>query len=259
MQNVLFYYTGTGNSLWVAKKLAHQIGDCSIIPVTSELALAAYTKAEKVGFVFPIHWYGPPGKMLEFIDSLPGGSSKYFFALAVSGGQVAKSLIKLKKFMNSRKMPLSAGFEIIMPSNYIIWKGADPKKLQEKRFKKAIEKIERITAVVKTGEQGPVEKGALWENILLSSLNPFFVKYVDKTDKNFWVNEKCNSCETCVKICPAKNIEMKENKPAWLHKCDKCLACLQWCPKIAIEYGKRSAGFDRYHHPEVKLKELLSG
>jgi flavodoxin/NAD-dependent dihydropyrimidine dehydrogenase PreA subunit len=257
MQNVIFYYTGTGNSLWVAKKLADQIDDCSVISIKSESAFQAYNNAEKVGFVFPIHWYGPPRKILEFINSLPGGTPKYYFALAVTGGQVANSLIKLNKFMNSRNMSLSAGFEIIMPSNYIIWKGADPKELQEKRFEKAIEKIKLIADVAKTGKHGPIEKGDLWENILLSALNPFFVKYVDKTDKNFRVNEKCNSCQICVKICPAKNIEIKENKPAWLHKCDKCLACIQWCPQIAIEYGKRSAGFERYHHPEVKVKELL--
>ncbi|MBF0204921.1 MAG: EFR1 family ferrodoxin, partial [Desulfamplus sp.] len=212
---------------------------------------------EKIGFIFPVHWYGPPKKILEFIDSLPGATSKYLFALAVSGGQVAKALIKLEKFINSKKMSLSAGFEIAMPSNYIIWQNAAPKELQEERFEKAKDKIKHIGAIVKTGKKEPLEKGALWENILLSSLNPFFVKYVDKTDKNFWVNKKCSSCQTCVKICPAKNIELKDNNPTWLHKCDKCLACIQWCPQKAIEYGKRSVKFDRYHHPEIQLKELI--
>jgi flavoprotein len=82
-------------------------------------------------------------------------------------------------------------------------------------------------------------------------------KQVPKMDKRFWADEKCNSCEICYKVCPDGNIEMKNEKPSWLHRCEQCLACIQWCPQEAIQYGKKTVKYQRYHHPEVTLKNML--
>jgi len=76
-------------------------------------------------------------------------------------------------------------------------------------------------------------------------------------DKNFWVNEKCNSCSICAKVCPAGNISFIEGKPKWNHKCQQCYACLQWCPEQALEYGKNTPKYERYQHPEIKLKDII--
>ena len=53
------------------------------------------------------------------------------------------------------------------------------------------------------------------------------------------------------------NIEMVNERPAWLHRCEQCFACLQWCPQEAIQYGKKTVKYPRYHHPEVTLKDML--
>jgi formate hydrogenlyase subunit 6/NADH:ubiquinone oxidoreductase subunit I len=50
---------------------------------------------------------------------------------------------------------------------------------------------------------------------------------------------------------------MTHEKPSWLHRCEQCLACLQWCPQEAIQYGKKTVKYPRYHHPEVILKDML--
>jgi flavoprotein len=76
-------------------------------------------------------------------------------------------------------------------------------------------------------------------------------------DKNFWIDNKCNHCGICLKVCPVSNIEMKNEKPAWLHQCEQCFACLQWCPQEAIQHGKKTPKYPRYHHPEVTLKDML--
>ncbi len=34
MENIIFYYTGTGNSLWVARILAKELGDCQVQSIT---------------------------------------------------------------------------------------------------------------------------------------------------------------------------------------------------------------------------------
>jgi MinD superfamily P-loop ATPase len=77
-------------------------------------------------------------------------------------------------------------------------------------------------------------------------------------DRSFWVDEKCNGCGICKTICPCGNIELKADRPAWLNHCEQCLACIQWCPQEAIQFGKKTQHYKRYHHPEVTLPEMIA-
>lgn len=77
-------------------------------------------------------------------------------------------------------------------------------------------------------------------------------------DKDFWSKEICNGCGTCIKVCPASNIELKNKRPKWRHECEFCLACIHWCPKEAIEFKKDSINKERYHNTYIKIKEVMS-
>ncbi len=75
-------------------------------------------------------------------------------------------------------------------------------------------------------------------------------------DKNYTVDDKCNGCSICQKVCPVNNIIMEDNKPLWNKKCEQCYACLQWCPKESIQVGKKTIGVKRYHHPNITIKDI---
>lgn len=49
----------------------------------------------------------------------------------------------------------------------------------------------------------------------------------------------------------------KKQHVTWLNHCEQCLACIQWCPQEALQYGKKTPAYERYHHPEIKLQDLL--
>ncbi len=51
---------------------------------------------------------------------------------------------------------------------------------------------------------------------------------------------------------------MDNGKPTWNHKCEQCLACIHWCPKQSIQMGEETEGQERYHHPEISLKEIVA-
>lgn len=209
--------------------------------------------------VFPVHIWGLPRRVIDFMNIVPADESKYYFAIAVNGGQVAATLKQLKKLLNSRGILLSSGFDICMPSNYIPWGGPGSEKKQKKRFTDAEHRIRNIAKIVANREIQPVEKGPLWQNILFSGIYKLTFDKVPVLDARFYADEKCNSCNICKKICPALNIEMINGKPRWLHHCEQCLACIQWCPAEAIQYGKRTVKFKRYHHPEVISRDLIHG
>jgi NAD-dependent dihydropyrimidine dehydrogenase PreA subunit len=253
MKTSIYYYTGTGNSLWAARQLAGELKDARV--TSMRRGAPEGDTAEAIGLVFPVHVWGLPRRVIEFVARLP--KDKYYFALGVNAGQVAATLTQLQKLMRARGLTLHAGFDILMPSNYIPWGGAAPVETQQRQFSGAAIKLREIAGKVARKETLPVEKGPLWQNLLLSGVcyNLSYAK-LPKLDKNFWVDDKCNGCAICTAVCPCGNILIEGKKPVWQGHCEQCLACIQWCPAEAIQYGKKTAGYARYRHPQVTLSDM---
>jgi ferredoxin len=256
MKTVIFYYSGTGNSLWSARELAAKLGDAKLLPMKSADALAA-GDAEAVGFVFPVHVWGLPVPVVEFIAKLSLRPQVYLFALAVNAGQVARTLVQLRELLAGRGLTLAAGFSLVLPSNYIPWGGPGPLERRNALFAGARARLEEAARAIAGGEQAKVEMGPLWQRVVFTAIYRLTFKQVHRMDKDFWCDDKCNSCEICARVCPAGNIEMKKEKPAWKHNCQQCLACIQWCPQEAIQFGKKTPAYERYHHPEIALKDMI--
>jgi ferredoxin len=257
MKRTIFYYTGTGNSLWVAKTLAQELGDTELLSIADWAPGRNGVNAKVIGLVFPVHIWGLPGRIIQFVNQLKGRQPDYVFAIAVNAGQVANTLVQLKNILAQRGLKLSTGFEIKMPSNYIPWGGPGPKQKHNRRFEMAKIKISKIATAINGQNNDLIEKGPLWQRLLFTIFYKMLFSYVPKMDRKFWVDEKCNQCAICGKVCPSANITFQEGKPVWNHRCEQCFACLQWCPKEAIQYGKRTAKYERYHHPAIQVKDVL--
>jgi len=256
MRTTLYVYTGTGNSLWIARQLALELEDAALqfMPFLSK---EMQTEAGRVGIIFPVHIWGLPSHVIQFVHRLHVKPETYLFALAVNAGQPAATLIQLQKITSARGASLAAGWSFVMPSNYTPWGGPGPIDIQQRRFREAQEKVKTLAGAILRGERKSVDRGPLWQNIVLSWIYKLSFRSVHKMDKKFWVDDKCNRCGICSEVCPAGNIEMTGGTPAWHHRCEQCLACLQWCPQEAIQYGEKTAKYPRYHHPEVLLEAML--
>lgn len=255
----LYYYTGTGNSLWMARQLARRLdGETEFISLGTDYEMPD-TACDRVGIVFPVHIWGLPRRVVEFVGKLSAQQSAcYMFALAINAGQVAATLQQLEKLLAAKGMTLSAGYDLAMPSNYIIWNGAQPEEKQKALFEKAARKLGLIAELVNRREAGPVETGPWWQNPFFSIANRLSGSHVPAMDKDFRLEANCNGCGVCAKVCPAGNIRMEGGHPVWQHRCEQCLACLQWCPQEAIQYGNKTAGKKRYHHPEISIADMMA-
>jgi ferredoxin len=256
MKTVIFYYSGTGNSLWLARLLATKLDGATLCPMKHADSLAA-GDAEAVGFIFPVHVWGMPVPVVRFLEKLALKPETYLFALAVNAGQVSRTLVQLREMLAGRGLKLAAGYSIILPSNYIPWGGAAPAQKQQELFAGARAKLQAAAACIADREAGPIEKGPLWQRVVFTAIYKLTFQQVHKMDKDFWCDDKCNSCEICVRVCPARNISLAEGRPVWHHECEQCLACIQWCPQESIQFGKKTPGYGRYHHPEIKLKDMI--
>ena len=257
MKTIIYYYTGTGNSLWTSRLLAAELGDATLYPMSLMKKGDALLEAEAVGLVFPVHMWGVPSLVLNFLEKIEKDPKKYYFAVAVNAGQVSRTLIQLQNHMASLSLRLSMGIDIVLPSNYIPWGGPGPAEKLAKLYLAAREKIKEVAPSIAGKQTAPMEKGPLWQRIVFTAVYKMTYGMIPKMDGSFWVDEKCNGCGICEKVCPVGNIVMTAEKPTWLHRCEQCLACIQWCPKEAIQYGKKTPNYDRYHHPEVTVKDVI--
>lgn len=252
----LFYFTSTGNSLWVARELAKELGSAQLTDLVPEVDTPDLD-AEAIGIVFPVHMWGLPKRIIKFVGRLPRNAKNYFFAVAVNARQPAASLLQLKKLMAQRGLTLSLGYSVIMPSNYLPWGGPGPSAKIERLFAAARAKVPVMAQAIGSRSRLAPDKGPWWQNLLYSKvLYPPSSWYAPQMDRSFWTDGKCNGCALCARICPAQNIKMRGGKPTWRHRCEQCMTCIQWCPQEAIQHGKNTPHYPRYHHPEVKVADL---
>ena len=243
--------------MWIARALARELGNTEIVPVTDPDPQKRILDSTVIGMVFPVHIWGVPRRVLKFLEDIKSASPEYIFAVAVNGGQVSNTLVQLKKFMESKDLFLSNGWSIQMPSNYIPWGGPGSEAAQGRLFGAAAQKASLIAEDIRERVEAFPEKGPLWQRIIFTGLYKLTFPMVPKMDSKFWVDQRCNQCGVCAEVCPAGNIEIKEGRLVWHNQCEQCLACIQWCPQEALQYGKKTPAYKRYHHPEILLKDII--
>ncbi len=256
MKTTIYCFSGTGNSLKVAKDIAAGLKDTEIIQISKNNMEINNAESNKVGFVFPVYASGMPLLVKEFIENVKIPEDAYVYTVVTFGAAAGASISQLEKLLINKGIKLSAAFKMKMPGNYQVIYPPYSEKKQKKCFLNEKEKITRIVRSINNNEI--VEISGIGENLMktiggmiYSSFKPY------EKDKDFWTDEKCNGCGTCLKVCPADNIKMNEGKPKWQHKCEQCVACMQWCPQKSIQYKKVTIKRGRYHHPDISVKELF--
>lgn len=254
MKSIIYYFTGTGNSLKIAKDLAEKLNNTELVSVVKALREGITYPIERVGLVFPVYYGALPPIVAEFIGKLNASQINYIFAVATCHDFAAAALYIVSKLLKKNNKKLDAGFVVKMPGNFIPMYGPPTADEQQQIFQVAAQKVEEIAEFIKNAKKNKVSG--------IGRFLAFMQKRNDRKfslkDHAFRANQNCNSCGICQKICPVQDIEMIEGKPKWLHKCQFCLACLQWCPTKAIQFGKNTEFRVRYHHPDIKLNDLIN-
>jgi len=252
----IYFFSGTGNSLAVARAIAQKLGDTKLVPMAGHEAADPSPGSPCSGLVFPVYIFGAPLIVARFIEKLRLPSGAYVFAVAVNGGMPCATILQTRGLFSKQGMELSAGFTVRMVDNYIPLAGAIAPEKQKIRFEKAAHVIDEICAAIKQRSQS-IHRGWPLVNWLFSAMYRRAAPKIPFYDKNFTADKNCNGCGVCKRVCPVANIAMESGRPAWQHRCEQCFACLHWCPEKAIQYGKKTAGRTRYHHPDVTLKDII--
>lgn len=256
MTTQLFYFSGTGNSLELARDLAANLEDTELVSIPAVSAESIDINTDTVGLVFPVYAWGVPRIIVDFVKKLKFKGNEYVFAVITCGGQPAGTLPQLAGLLKARGAVLKAGFAISQPSNYILWNEAPPDEKQAAMFARKAERMPGILEVIRDRKSMPLEQGSAVANLVLGQIYKLSLKGFPTGDKSFWVTEQCNNCGLCVRLCPRANISLESGRLQWHGNCEMCLSCIQWCPREAVQHKKKTIGRKRYHHPGVKMSDL---
>ena len=276
---MIFYFSGTGNTKWVARQIADAIGEeLFYIPDLIRKGQYEYEwhEGERIGFCFPTYGWQPPGIVREFIRKLrvirpprPDGhpsnsggekdTQAFCWALTTCGDNMGeamtilnKDLAKNTKLNVADGQPLQAEtlFSVIMPESYVClpFMKTDTEEKEAMKIERAKLQLPHIIQMIEERRRGieELEKGAtprLYSYVIGGYFNKRMI-----TDRKFTVDEDvCIKCGKCAKVCPVDNIE--GTPPAWIHngRCTCCLACYHHCPVHAINYGSITRRRGQYY------------
>ena len=246
---MIFYFTGTGNSLYAAKKLADE-GE-EIVSIVEALRGKAFhytlKESEKLGFVFPVYFYTVSDPVLELVRNLTVENASFVYAVIPCGASIGAAGGFLKSELKKRGLDLQRADPLVVPDGALIFYDIDPPEKMEKTLDAATKELASIKQAIDRREGSPIKGSAIAGKLGLAGYHACM------STKGFRADEKCIGCGKCASICPAGAIEMVDGRPAWTkNKCLKCCGCINRCPVKAIQYGKRTVNRGRYVNPILK-------
>ena len=255
----IFYFSGTGNSLYIAKQIANEAGNSSIqfIPHFQKQH-SIEIHEEKIGVIFPSYCQDIPDIVIDFCKKLKFNGNPYIFGIVTCNGVPGTSLQHLNNILRKKNQKLSAGWVLTMPGNSLHFIDyTNPREIQNSRHLETEYQLKGIIETIKRNGESKFEFKFALKNQIQRYVNYNFLFRFYRTYTKFYTDEKCNQCGICSKICPQENIKLTENTISWGKNCLQCLACLHWCPKESIQIKGKTEDKRRYSHPKIKLNEMI--
>ena len=247
---MVFFFTATGNSLYIAKQLESE--PISIPQIMKQDSLTF--EDDKIGIVCPIYGHEMPKMVKEFVRKATFKTYYFYIILtygALHGGAAELANDYLKSV--GKKAQYIASIVIVdnfLPNFNMTEQCAIDKKIPENLAKIKADIDNKKCRIEKAGFKNKmIHKGYL-----------MMVKGQDETVwAKFKVEDNCVGCETCAKVCPSASIKLENEKA--VHTMRNCQACYAWvhaCPQKAIKFTISEKNPEaRYRNGNITLEEII--
>ena len=244
----IFYFTSTGNSLAVAKRIG---GNLISIPQAAASG-TLHCKDDAIGIVFPVYFYGEPKMVRRFLDKATF-EADYLFAIGTCGTTPGAAMLNVQKRAQKNGSRFDYANCLRMVDNFLplFEIGSEIKKLPKKDVEGQIAKI-----VDDIKNRTRMKASVSLPFRAMTAIAGTMMKSPGKKARNYIVNSQCNTCGICAKVCPAKNIAVSD-KVAFSDQCELCMGCLHHCPQNALRL-KSERSRKRWRNPEVALSEIIA-
>ena len=254
IKRIVFFFTGTGNCLYVAKNLSDN-------PISIPQAMKKNEfnyEADEIGIVYPIYGQLPPNMVYEFLKKAKL-SCNYLFAVATYGNTKGGSVEIFDKMTKDINLQFNYIATLLMVDN---WLPKFDMNEQVKIDKKVDENLAKIKADLETQKQyiEPVTEEEHQKALAVAqrTSGPFRADHIEaKAEEWFTITDRCITCGLCMRVCPRANYKFDGEKATASGTCELCLACVLACPHKAIIITSGEANPNaRYRHPSIKSSEI---
>lgn len=248
---MIFYFTGTGNSLFVARQFGEKL--VSIPQVIDQDNLEF--EDDEIGIVWPIYAGEPPKMVLEFLKKATF-KTDYLYMILTYG----KDATDAPEFIDAKSEELGIHIDYIhtvyMVDNYLpsfdMNEQIAMEKTTDKDIKQALEDVRNRKKEIPEADQAAKDFHAKASKIFAD--NPGLIN-----GEQITVTDKCIVCGICERVCPVGNFYIEDKKAKRKQNtCEFCLACAHNCPQKAITTSVSDKNPDaRFRNEHVSLQDII--
>ena len=250
----IYYFSGTGNTLWSAKKIAEIIGDCELYNMGAEIHKSKLLlEADAVILLFPSYAYGLPIIVRHFLNKAVF-KTPYVASFVTYGTSPGGTLAEACWILGRKKIKNKYYGRIPAVENYIAIFGYPKEKTMQRRLamqRDSTADAARLIIERKVNHIFTLRIFSFFVSGLFTMGIKIFYRY-------YKVADNCDGCGICEKVCPVSAISLKNGRPVFSGACEHCQGCFNWCPKRSINFARLTPKKPRYHHPEIAFKDIRS-
>ena len=253
---MILCFSGTGNSKYVAQRIADALGD-ALVNLNDRIKASDTSPAEtgeRLIIVTPTYAWRIPRVVRDWLRKTELRGAKRSWFVMTCGSEIGNANKYNRDLCAEKAISCMGTAQIVMPENYIAMFNAPRKEQALSIVEQAEPALQRVLAQLRAGQKFPPPRENLYDRFMSGPVNPVFYRFFVKADA-FRATDACIGCGKCVELCPLNNIHLENGKPVWGKNCTHCMACICYCPKEAIEYGKKSKGKPRYHFEALEKQQ----
>lgn len=249
---MIFYFTGTGNSLYIAKQIEEN-------PVSIPQIMRQENREfsdECIGIVAPIYSHEMPPLVQDFLRQSVFHTN-YFYLVLTYGSQHGGAAELAKKFCKDCGIAVRYSNVILMADNWLPAFDMDEEKRTDKKIS---EQLKEILSDIRERRE---KIGAVTDKDIADHARSLERK--KQRPKGAWqhlirVTDACIGCGICEKVCPADSIRVADGKAVHSPEhCQPCFACVHACPQKAIGLTVPEKNPQtRYRNEHIKLSEIIA-
>lgn len=250
-KRLIFYFTATGNSLYVARELAGESGQLLSIPQIIKGEQLDF-EADEIGFVFPDYAASAPLMVREFV-SKAHFKAQYIFSVITFGNFAANVADWWDDFCKEKGLQNHYINTLLMVDNYLPVFDMNE---QMKIDKKISENLTQIVNDIASHREyvshvDADDRMKEWLKRLQESHFPMEAERLLRLN-----TETCIACGTCAAVCPHGNFRMTDTHAEFSGSCEYCLACVHACPQKALTLERERNPQARFRNENVSLRDI---
>lgn len=256
---MIFYFSGTGNSLYVADRIAKATGDeARSIPHAIHDAVNSYA-AKSIGIVAPIYGHELPSMVATFLCA-SNFETPYFYFILTYGSRHANCIELACGKAAAAGIDVAYAATLLMVDNWLPNFDMDEQRLMDKDI---AGQLQRITEEVSSGKRRIEEVTDSDRDAHRQFLSRGLSFEAPDLQGFLEIIDKCIGCGICARVCPSGCIRIEGRRAVrdalGGAGCTACLACIHACPHLAISLPMGEVNPNaRFRNEHVSINRLIA-